>query len=149
MVSFRFQAVADAADGVDMAPTRRFALRLTILTSMARSCGVAIAFDAVDDLVLVKTAGVGGEELHDCEFAVGKFEIFAVEFGAVEFVIDDQAIMAFFTAVFLFAELSQLGADAGNENFAAEGLGDIVGGAEFEAEDDVAFVAFGAEDDDG
>ena len=45
-------------------------------------------------------------------------------------------------------EAAQHGLDAGNQFARAEGLGDVVVGAEFEAEDAVGFAALGGEKDD-
>src|SRR5437879_4192575 len=114
--------------------------------------GVFVAPDGVEDLLPAQhLARVAGEEGQKVELRVGEVDLPAVAIDAAlvdlgDHVAEDQ--LAALVLLLLDPALAQVGGDAGDQLARAEGLDDVVVGADLQPDDDVDLLGLGAEDED-
>ncbi len=150
---FLEEAVADGADGVDHPGevAEFFADGGDVDVDGAVGDEDIGAHGAVHELVAGEDAAAGGEDGgEEFEFGGGEVDGFSLYgdfvFGLVD---DDGAGGEHGLRGFIGGFAAEYGADAGHEDFHGEGFSDVVVSAHGEADDDVGFLGFGGEHEDG
>jgi len=111
--------------------------------------GAFAALGFLDDLATgIDAAGVGEKETEDFVFGKGeRRKSAATEGNLVGDGVEDEVLIAERLAG-LLGRTAEDGVDAGDEDLAGKRLGDVVVGAELEAEDDVGLLGLGGQHDD-